>query len=331
MTISLKAISLHQVVKNEQEELTTRLLPAFDVNPTTEALVMELHRAFAQKAKGYAFFPEESYFQKNLASVLAGDLEFHDFSCVGARRLCTELSKYPFSDEGTVVFAQYQMLATDFILVGMLSSGHALTVENNISLGATDYLDIANMDLAALINVTEFKADKESERHISFVKGRVGRRISDFFLDFLEAEVGLNVKQQNSILMQAVSDFISDSKMDKDDKNSFKKQVRDYCNDQIKTGDEVQIKDLSSELPTNGDGQSFADYTEENGYELLDTFPGDRATVRKLTKYIGAGGGLNITFDSLLLGERVFYDPETDTLTIKGTPPNLRDQLTRNA
>jgi nucleoid-associated protein len=52
--------------------------------------------------------------------------------------------------------------------------------------------------------------------------------------------------------------------------------------------------------------------------------------MRKLTKFVGAGGGLNVSFDSLLLGERIFYDPETDTLTIKGTPPNLRDQLTRN-
>ncbi|WP_412767566.1 hypothetical protein [Vibrio anguillarum] len=25
----------------------------------------------------------------------------------------------------------------------------------------------------------------------------------------------------------------------------------------------------------------------------------------------------------------MFYDAETDTLTIKGTPPNLRDQLVR--
>ncbi|MBF4344262.1 nucleoid-associated protein YejK, partial [Vibrio anguillarum] len=65
------------------------------------------------------------------------------------------------------------------------------------------------------------------------------------------------------------------------------------------------------------------------GYELHDSFPVDLGTIRKLTKFVGAGGGLNITFDAILLGERVFYDPETDTLTIKGTPPNLRDQLTR--
>jgi nucleoid-associated protein YejK len=45
--------------------------------------------------------------------------------------------------------------------------------------------------------------------------------------------------------------------------------------------------------------------------------------------YDRSGGGLTINFDAMLLGERVFWDPATDTLTIKGTPPNLRDQLQR--
>ncbi|MFA0464688.1 nucleoid-associated protein YejK, partial [Vibrio sp. 10N.261.45.F1] len=35
------------------------------------------------------------------------------------------------------------------------------------------------------------------------------------------------------------------------------------------------------------------------------------------------------SFDSSLLGEKIFYDPETDTLTLT-PPPNLKDQLTRN-
>ncbi|MGL9735410.1 MAG: hypothetical protein ACR5LF_06330 [Symbiopectobacterium sp.] len=36
-------------------------------------------------------------------------------------------------------------------------------------------------------------------------------------------------------------------------------------------------------------------------------------------------------FDALLLGERIFWDPTIDTRShyIKGTPPNLRDQLHR--
>jgi hypothetical protein len=32
-----------------------------------------------------------------------------------------------------------------------------------------------------------------------------------------------------------------------------------------------------------------------------------------------------------LMGDRVFYDPATDTLTIRGIPPNLKDQLNRQS
>ena len=54
-----------------------------------------------------------------------------------------------------------------------------------------------------------------------------------------------------------------------------------------------------------------------------------RSTLKPLTKFVGSGGGVSLTFDALLLNERIFYDPDTDTLTMKGVPPNLREQLVR--
>jgi nucleoid-associated protein len=37
-----------------------------------------------------------------------------------------------------------------------------------------------------------------------------------------------------------------------------------------------------------------------------------------LTKFVGSGGGLTLSFEQKLLNSRVFYDPQTDTLTIRG-------------
>ncbi|WP_416202408.1 nucleoid-associated protein [Acinetobacter sp. LMB-5] len=48
-------------------------------------------------------------------------------------------------------------------------------------------------------------------------------------------------------------------------------------------------------------------------------------------KIAGNGGGVSMSFDAQLLNERVFYDVETDTLTIKGTPPAMRDLMVRKA
>jgi nucleoid-associated protein len=215
------------------------------------------------------------------------------------------------------------------MFIALLPSHQSLKVTEGLDISATDYLDISKMDIVARIDLSTYETDSESNRYLSYIKGRVGRKIADFFLDFLQAEVGLDTKHQNLVLMQAVDDYCTDAQLDKEETTSYKKQVFDYCNEQVKANEELEVKELSGELPTSTDGTSFLDYTEERGYELEEKFPVDRSTVRKLTKYVGAGGGLSINFDSMLLGERVFYDPETDTLTIKGTPPNLKDQLTR--
>ena len=94
------------------------------------------------------------------------------------------------------------------------------------------------------------------------------------------------------------------------------------------TPEEIELESLSKELAGVSE-VSFTEFAAEKGYELEESFPADRSTLRQLTKFAGSGGGLTINFDAMLLGERIFWDPATDTLTIKGTPPNLRDQLQR--
>lgn len=321
MSLHLSNVILHQLSKNSNDELTVNYrAQSLDNDTSTENLVSELHRVFNAKAgKGFGSFKSDSNFQSWLQEMRKGQKSFYDFSQVSAQRLKDELAKYPFADEGILVMAEYQSLATDFLLIGILPMNQSLKVTEGLDISATDYLDINKMDIVARIDLSSFETDKESNRYLAYIKGRVGRKVADFFLDFLQADVGLDTKEQNKVLMQAVEDFCSESKLEKDEAISYKKQVYDYCNDQIKAGEEVQVKELSGELPPSQDGTSFMDFTRDHGYELEESFPGDRSTMRKLTKYVGAGGGLNISFDSLLMGERVFYDPETDTLTIKGT------------
>lgn len=332
MSLHLSNVILHQLRKNDNDELVVNFrAQALDNDTSTENLVAELHRVFNAKAgKGFGSFQEDSQFQGWLQELRQGTRDFYDFSQLSGQRLRDELAKYPFADEGILVFAEYQSLATDYLFIGLLPMNQSLKVTEGLDISATDYLDINKMDIAARIDISSFETDKDSNRYLSYIKGRVGRKVADFFLDFLQASVGLDTKQQNQVLMQAVQDFCSDAKLEKDEVISYKKQVAEYCTEQIKSGDEIEVQELSGELAPSTDGTSFLEYTQQHGYELEESFPGDRTAVRKLTKYVGAGGGLNISFDSLLMGERVFYDPETDTLTIKGTPPNLRDQLNRN-
>lgn len=331
MSLILSNVILHQLTINEQDNIDVNLRKqTLNHDEATEELVAELHRVYSSKGtKGFAHFAQDSEFCHWLKQCRTGELDFLTFSNQSALRLQAELAKYSFAEAGTLVMAEYQSLATDYLFIGLLPTRHSMKVTEQLDISATDYLDVAKMDIVARIDLSSWETDADSNRYLTFIKGRVGRKIADFFLDFLQAIVGLDVKAQNQVLMQAVEDFCADSRLDKEEKQQYRKQVYDYCHGQLKSGDEVAVKELAGELPSAEDGTNFYEFTSNQGYGLEESFPADRTSMRKLTKFVGSGGGLSINFDSILLGERIFYDAETDTLTIKGIPPNLKDQLQR--
>ena len=331
MSIQLTHLTLHQLIKSQESELRLQLRSEPLANDAqSEQLAQLLHQQFIQKpGKGYGLFQSDSAVDKALLAHRQGETSFHDFSCDCATRLHQELVKYPFADEGVLVVAIYQSLATDYLFIGLLPIQQSLKVTGSLDISATDYLELKNITIAACINLSDKAHNPDSDRYLTYIKGRVGRGVSDFFLDFLQAEVGLDVKAQNQVLMQAVEDFCADHQLDKQERHQYCQQVFDHCNAQLKSGDEVVIHELSNELPPSIDGQNFESFTQEQGYELDAQFPVERSALKQLTKFVGNGGGVSLTFDAQLLNERIFYDPETDTLTMKGTPPNLRDQLTR--
>ena len=333
MSLELRNVIIHRLEKNDSDELQV----AFREEPlensaSTVDLVTQLHRSFNEKTtKAFAVFKGDSEFKGWLDEFRSGVVTFKDFTKQAAERLKSEMVKYPWANSGSLIFAEYRSLATEYLFIGVISSNHTLQITSDLNVGATDYLDFLKMDTVVRIDLTTYETDGDSNRYLTYLKGRVGRKVSDFFFDFLQADVGMNTKVQNQVLMQAVEDFCADGISDKEEKQQYRKQVYDYCNGQLQAGEELTIKELSGELPTSESGSTFYQFAESQGYELEESFPVDRSSLRKLTKFVGSGGGISINFDSLLLGERIFYDAETDVLTIKGTPPNLRDMLTRRS
>lgn len=329
MSLDIDQIALHQLVKRDEQtlELILRdsLLPT---NATVSAMVEELHRVYSAKSKAYGLFDEGSELADALRNCRKGEDDFLAFSRAATGRLRDELAKYPFAEGGVVLFCHYRYLAVEYLLVAVLNSQSSMRVNEELDISSTHYLDINHADIVARIDLTEWETNPESTRYLTFLRGRVGRKVADFFMDFLGASVGLDTKAQNRGLLQAVDDFCAESQLDKNERQNYRQQVYSYCNEQLQAGEEIALEELSNELPPLGE-KTFQTFTAEQGYELEEHFPADRGTLRQLTKFAGSGGGVTINFDALLLGERIFWDAATDTLTIKGTPPNLRDQLQR--
>lgn len=330
MSITVNQIVLHQLVKHAENETTTIESVLRDelltITPEVEQMMLQLHQGYQNKGKAFGVFQENSIFAQDLNRLLENEINFLNFSQQSTKLLAQELGKYNFADSGTLILCQYNFLATDYLFIALLDSRISMLVDENLEIRRTEYLDITQFDIAARINLTDLQVNANSNRYLTFIKGRVGRKISDFFMDFLGAEEGLNPQVQNQCLLQAVSDYCEQGELNKEQTQAVKKQVFEYCKGQLASGDEIALTELSANLPTLNE-RPFVTFTEEQDYGLEETIPPVRSALKTLTKFSGSGKGVTLSFDADLLSNRIEWDPLTDTLTIKGIPPNLKDQL----
>lgn len=330
MSVQIEHIILHQLVKeNDTIEIVSRQ-DALSLSDDVENMVSELNRVYNLKNKAYGLFNDESQFAQLLKQNRSGEISFVSFTQQATSYLRNELIKYPFASGGVVVFCLYRFLAVEYLLVALLDHCDSMRVNESLEISTTHYLDISHLDIAARISLTEWDVQPDSPRYLTFLKGRVGRKVADFFMDYLSASEGFDKKEQNKQLLSAVEAYCDESQLDKEEKNAYRKDVYRYCQEQMLAGEEISVADVSQAL-TIDDEKPFTQFLKDETYQLDSHFPADRGVLRQFTKYVGSGGGISLSFDVDLLGDRIHWNPETDSLTIKGLPPNLRDQLKRRS
>ncbi|WP_445427300.1 nucleoid-associated protein YejK [Alishewanella sp. HL-SH05] len=300
-------------------------------NVAVANLVETLHLAYNGKpAKGYASFnPEKSArVPQALADWQADQTDFLGFAKATTDALVVELSQHQLPETGYVLLAHYRYLASDYLLVCLLGSKDHFELSEQLELATSRHLDIGRMQLAARLDLTEYAVNAAKGNYISFIRGRVGRKVADFFLDFLGCTEGADARVNSQKVLASVEEYLGAAEFDASEKTSARRQVFDYCEERAKSGQDVVLTELSAVVdPEQSNG--FLHYCAEQQLDVAEQFPVEVKELKKMVKFNGAGGGLSLSFDEKLLGERIKYDIKTDTLVITGTPPNLRDQLQR--
>jgi nucleoid-associated protein len=300
-------------------------------NGSVATLLEQLHLAYNGKpAKGYASFTDDKdpTVPQALTHWIAGDSDYLGFSKATTAALVTHLSTHQLPETGYLLLGHYRYLASEFLLVCLLGSKNHFELTEQLDLSASRHLDIARMQLAARIDLTEFKVNNAAGNYISFIRGRAGRKVADFFLDFLGCTEGADARLNSKKILASVEEYFAAAEFEPNEKTAARRQVFDYCEERVKAGQDVMLSELSAVVdPEQENG--FLHYCAEQQLEVAEQFPVEVKELKKMIKFNGAGAGLSVSFDEKLLGERVQYDVGTDTLIIKGTPPNLRDQLQR--
>ncbi|MBU3022953.1 nucleoid-associated protein YejK [Aestuariibacter sp. A3R04] len=345
---------VHRLVVNDDGKLN--LIPrnnCLAVTPEIESLAHQINHSFNSKpGKGVGHFSEESNqteqegepnneaFRTALRDYTRAqdekvdDLEarFHQFTLTSSDRLIKALADTGTVETGFLIFCQYEFLATQYLMITLLNTRSHVEVNQALELTAREHLDLARMQLAVRIDLTQLAVQPEQKRYISFIKGRMGRKVSDFFMDFIGCEELVDVKQQNRQLVASVDAYLASENLNREEQHQHREEVKSYFKEKIDSGESVSITELSGRLSTEADEQhNFAAFLQSQEATLEESIQPDPAALRQLAKFTGQGGGVSLSFERKLLGDRVHYDPATDTLTIKGLPPNLKDQLVRQS
>lgn len=332
MSVDVQQLAINYIELDENGQSKAHYRQSL-VQPTAAVahLVEQLHLAYNGKpAKGYAAFSadKDQQVQQALYDWQQQTSDFIVLANTATTALENQLVAHQLTESGHLLISHYRYLASDYLLFCLLGSKDHFSLTDELELATSRHLDIARMQLAARFDLTEYAANREQGKYISFIRGRAGRKVADFFLDFLGCEESTDARANSKVVLASVEEYFSAAEFDTDEKNEARKQVYSYCEERAKAGQDVVLADLSAVVDGH-EQQGFARYCEEQQLQVAEQFPVEVKELKNLVKFSGQGGGLSLSFDQKLLGDRVQYDAHTDSLLIKGTPPNLRDQLQR--
>ncbi|SDT91736.1 nucleoid-associated protein YejK [Halopseudomonas salegens] len=323
---------VHQIHKKPDGQPASLTLREAELanSDALEQLLAGLIEAYNSKPnKAWGYFHEESGaypFSGWLQQLLDQELDFVSFSAQASEQLKTLMEASNLALGGHVLFIRYRQGMTAFLIIALLHHTEGVTVTDQLDVASARHLDLGSLNMAARINLTEWKQNSASKQYISFIRGRSGKRVSDYFRDFIGCQEGPNPETETNTLLQAFQDYVGEADMPGDDIKTKSKAMGGYVNGQARQGEKVALEELSG-LIDEEQPRAFYDYIRNKDYGLSPEIPPDKKTMNNFMRFYGKADGLSISFEAHLLGERVEYDEGGDALVIKHPPKGLVQQL----
>ncbi len=297
----------------------------------TENLLNDFNEAYnAKTGKGWGFFHPESGaypFSGWLKGFYDGG-DFIEFSQIAVEHLTKLMEESNLSVGGHVLFAHYQQGMTDYLVIGLLQHSESITVNADLTVTTSKHVDFGSITLAARINLTEWRNNPKSRQYVSYIKGKTGKKSSEYFRDFIGCQEGVDGPGETRTLLKAFSDFVTAEDLHEDSAREKTQALVSYSMAQAKIGEPITLDELS-ELIDEDRPKAFYDFIRNKDYGLSPEIPADKRTLNQFRRITGRTEGLSISFEAHLLGDKIEFDEAGGTLTLRGLPTQLTEQLKR--
>ena len=331
--MNVSNIIVHSVSKEQgqpAEEVGVTLKPVeLNAAPQVTHFLESVDEAYSKRTgKAYGCLEEGSNFSRLLKDyAVDSTADFVKFTHLAMSDLVRRIASEHLATGGYILFSRYSKQANqDYLLIVMIKSKDGFSFDDELELLDAQQLDLDKLHFAARIDIGNWISE-DIGNHVSFVKGRSSKSVTQYFREFLSIIEFSESSHVTKELVSAVSNYYGHHlALDDDLVEEKKKLVHDYCLSKSQSDQPVFLDELSrfldEESPSN-----FLNYAQEH-HEIPNEFSADRTALRKFIKYSGNDKEVSVSFSSEILGGRVRYDNNNDTLTISPTPNKLRAQLT---
>lgn len=297
-----------------------------------ENLLADLNESYnAKQGKAWGYFHEESGaypFSGWLSQYMDGNQDFTGFSRQAVEHLQKLMEESNLSTGGHVLFAHYQQGMTDYLAIALLHHSNGVAVTDALDVREAKHLDLGQLHLATRINLSEWKNNQQSRQYISFIKGKNGKKVSEYFRDFIGCQEGVDGPGETRTLLKAFSDYVESEDLPDEKAREKTSALVGYASSQARIGEPMSLEELSGVIDEERP-RAFYEHIRNKDYGLSPEIPADKRTLNQFQRFTGRAEGLSISFESHLLGSKVEYDEARDMLIIRNLPTQLTDQLKR--
>lgn len=261
-----------------------------------------------------------------LTGYLEEQINFIDYTHQSMNLLKHYIDQASKATGGYMVFVNYTLFGSDFMMIIMLNNVAGVAVDNDLGISHIDYLDISKLHLAARVDLSLWQDDPKSGRYISMIRGKESNKLSEYFRLFIGSDETINSQHETSELLTAVSQYCEDNIHDDEQKSQFKQKSADYCLEQADKGQNVVLKDFSGYVADSA-VDDFMNYIKSEEFDLNSEISPNKTVIRRFNKISGRNQQVSITINEEALGDTVIYDAEKETLTFSDLPSSLKKQL----
>ena len=229
--------------------------------------------------------------------------------------------------DGHLMIVHEALADAEVVYLLIVENDSAMRFDSQQALDATDVLSLSRLNLAVRIELDDWLGDNAGDNYLTLVHGRGTGEPGELFIKLCGFTNQVDVEKETVTFLDAVEAFAKTSAPE--EAGAVRNRAYEFCKEQHALGEPVEIEALSGYLDEN-QPERFKEFAAQTA-ELPESgvLHPDHRKVKKLVRIAGSGGGMSVSFSSDLVNQAIYYDRDSDALTITRLPKALREQLQR--